>query len=32
MKVILIFGCPGSGKTTLSKFLNTDIIIEADSL
>ncbi|CAD8150911.1 unnamed protein product [Paramecium octaurelia] len=32
MKVIIIFGCPGSGKTTLSKLLNTDIIIEADSL
>lgn len=31
MNVFVIFGCPGSGKTTLSKLLNSDIILEADS-
>lgn len=31
MKVFVIFGCPGSGKSTLSKLLNSDLVLEADS-
>lgn len=32
MKVCVIFGCPGSGKSYLSKLIQSDKIIEVDNL